>query len=441
MSFDVAYCEIFGALSAGATLCQKPAGIQADPAALGRWLTDAEISVLQVIPRLFRQILHAVSLADDSGRGLGGLETLMFVGEPLPADLVTAVRQALGPDLRVINVYGPTEVVAATFHEVTEVSGDEATVPVGRPIDGRRVYVLDAGRRVCPPGVTGEIWIRSPYLSAGYHGDSVSGERSFLPDPVAGDDITIYRTGDLARIRADGALVFAGRLDNQVKLNGIRIELGEVESAVGRLPGVRDCVATVVDADLGGQRLIAYAVTEPGLDLQEVRAALRQSVPAHLVPAMIIALDALPRTASGKVDRRALPEPPASRGGAGGHVPPRTALERELADLVRTALDVDQISMTDNFFDLGGNSLQAAGLVNRIRELCGVEIPVQTLFAEPTLAAVVAATEQVRRELGHDQRLQEIEADLAALSDDQVRALLAEQRSLSACPQGDRTDG
>jgi amino acid adenylation domain-containing protein len=432
MSFDVAYCEIFGALSAGATLCIQPSSARADPAGLARWLSEARINVLQMIPRLFAEVLRAAMLTGDSRGPLADLGTLAFVGEPLPPAVVASARQAVGPRLRILNLYGPTEVVAATFHVVGDVDGNLGTVPIGRPIDGRQIYLLDGDGRVCAPGIVGEVWIRSPYLSNGYFHHIEETRRHFVPDPVARDGQIVYRTGDLARLRDSGDLEFVGRADGQVKLRGVRLELGAVEAAVSRAPGVRECVAVVAAPGAVDERLVVYAVLEAGAEVAEILDHQRGSVPAHMVPAMIIALAALPRTASGKVDRAALPDQPNGRDAAIRHIPPRTPLERELAGLVQSILLVDRVGLEDDFFRLGGNSLQAARLINLIREVCGVEIPVRALLAEPTLAALVAAAEGARRAAGYDRRLDEIEEQLAELSDDQIQALLFEHQAASA---------
>ncbi|PRX96529.1 non-ribosomal peptide synthetase [Allonocardiopsis opalescens] len=420
LSFDVAYCEIFGALCSGAALCMRPAGGRADPGALARWLRERRVTVLQVIPRLFREVLRRLR----SDGGGTALRTVAFVGEPLPADVVAAARAVLGAGVRMVNIYGPTEAVAATSFTVDAVPPDGAAVPIGRPIDGRAVLVLDDQGRLCPAGVTGELWIAGPYLSAGYLGDPDDTAARFAASVRARPRGRAYRTGDLARLRHDGELEFVGRTDNQVKLMGVRVELEEVERAAARFPGVRECAAAVQEAGQG-QHLVLYVVADPAHDTAALRDFLAERLPRTMVPGVVVRPAALPRTPNGKLDRRALP-PAGERTSARGSAPPRTGLERDLAELVGEVLGAAEVGRDDDFFQLGGNSLQAARLVNRIRERHGADVPLQDLFARPTVAGTAAEVERRLAEAGLDGRLAGIEERLAGLTDDEVEALLAE---------------
>ncbi|SDH31274.1 amino acid adenylation domain-containing protein [Lentzea fradiae] len=422
-AFDVAYCEIFGALCHGATLCLRPAEGAADPAVIGAWLHERRITLLQIIPRLFREVLRALDAHGLAERHLAGVRTVLFVGEALPAELVTGLLRRFDR-LRPVNVYGPTEVVAATFHPVERPPEGTATVPVGRPVPGRTLVLCDEAGRLCPPGVAGEIWIGSRYLSDGYRGDEEQTRSRYRSSPFPELPGVLYRTGDLAVLRPDGLLTFVGRTDNQVKLSGVRVELEEVEAAVTAHPGVRECVAQVrVHGE--SQRLVVHVVADGPID--DLTAFLRRTAPPQLVPADVVPLESLPRNANGKVDRAALPEPPA-RASSGG-AEPGTPLERHLAELAREVLGVDRVGPADDLFDLGGNSLQAARFVNRIRDAYGVDVPLQALLENPTVAATAAAVEDARRELGHADRLARIEHDLDRLSDDEVHALLARHRA------------
>ncbi|QLQ36672.1 non-ribosomal peptide synthetase [Micromonospora robiginosa] len=421
MPFDVAYCEIFGALCHGATLCLRPAGGHGDPVALAAWLARDRVSVLQVIPALFREMLAAAG-------PLPELRTVLFVGEALHTELVRRARHRLGPAVRLVNVYGPTEVVAATYQVVTDLP-DTAVVPIGHPIDGRQVVVLDPAGELCPPGATGEVCVHSSYLAPGYRGDEAQTAQRFVTGVLPEVPGVLYRTGDLARLRpGDLALEFAGRLDNQVKISGIRLELEEVEAAVARHPDVRQCVAAV----RGGSgpydpgRLVAYVVTDDGAAPADLRDVLRDSVPTHMVPADVVALPALPRTANGKIDRAALPDPPTRPDTGAAHVAPRTFLERQLAGLVAQVLGVERVGVHDDFFALGGNSLQAARLVNRAREALGLELSLQSLLTEPTVAAAAAAADRTG---GYEAEVARLERELRELPPEQLRALLARHQA------------
>jgi hypothetical protein len=245
---------------------------------------------------------------------------------------------------------------------------------------------------------------------------------------------TCYRTGDLGRRRRDGTLEFAGRVDNQVKLHGVRLELEEVEAAVVARPAVRECVAQVHSGEHTGdhaQRLVVYVVADPELDPDALRAELHATLPRHMAPAEVLTLDRLPRTMNGKVDRYALPAPSRQVTADRAYLAPRTPLETELADLCREVLGIARVGVDDDFFELGGNSLHAAQLANRIRQRYGVEVGVADLFAHPTVAATAVATEAARRALRDEDRLARIEERLARLSDDEVLAMLAEEQDLT----------
>ncbi|MEQ4304351.1 amino acid adenylation domain-containing protein [Plantactinospora sp. B6F1] len=435
LTFDVAYCEIFGALCHGATLCLRPPGATADPALLSAWLSNDRVQLLQVIPRLFDEILAAAGAA-----GLPELRTVMFVGEALHTERVDRVRGCLGDDVRLVNVYGPTEVVAATFHVVpaTAAGPPDAVVPIGRPIPGRHLVLLDETGVPCRPGTVGEICIFSPYLADGYHRDARESARRFVPSPLPDRPGVMYRTGDLGRLRGGAPLLeFAGRLDNQVKINGIRLELEEVEaSAVGH-PQVRECAAAVRTAG-AGQRLVAYVTTVDGSPVPDLRDHLRHSVPAHLVPAEVIVLAALPRTVSGKIDRGALPAPP-TRPAPAGHVAPRTFLERTLAALVAEVLEVEQVGAHDDFFDIGGNSLQAARLVNRVRDELGLDLGLQALLDAPTVAGAAAAVQAAAGDIDYDEQLAAIERELDRMTADELSTLVR-QHQPSTENQGSHDD-
>jgi amino acid adenylation domain-containing protein len=426
LGFDVAYCEIFGALCHGATLCVPPPGLAADPPRLLAWLRADRVGLLQVIPRLLREILAA---ADHDGEVLPDLRTLMFVGEALPADLVRAARLTLGDRVRIANIYGPTEVVAATVHVVRQPPAGSGSVPVGEPIPGRRLLLLDDTGQPAPPGVAGEVWISSRYLAEGYHGNDTETRARFVDSPLAEVSGRLYRTGDLCRRRPeDNLLEFAGRVDHQVKLNGVRVELEEVELAVLAHPEVRECVAAVRGDDTV-QRLVAYVVAGAGVAAADVRDLLARRLPAAMVPADVVFLSALPRTPNGKVDRTALPAPPRSRATTDTYVPPGTELQARLATLLAEVLQLDRIGINDDFFQLGGNSLQAARFLNRVRESLAVDLALSDLLTAPTISATAAAVEAAQQRLGYDHRIAAVERELAHLGADEIRALLAERRS------------
>jgi hypothetical protein len=296
-------------------------------------------------------------------------------------------------DVELYNLYGPTEAaVEATWWRCRR-ADPRPVVPIGRPIANVQVYVLNSHRQPVPVGVPGELYIGGAGLARGYLNDPDLTAERFLPDPFSAvPGARLYRTGDRCRWLADGSLEFLGRLDQQVKVRGQRVEVGEVEAALASHPAVREA-AVVVDADgTGGQRLIAYlaAHTENGSPVEEIlRLHLHERLPVYMVPSAFVVLPALPRTPGGKVDRQALPAPRVERPRTGRlYVAPRTPLEEFLAGLWRDLLRVEQVGVEDNFFELGGTSLQAALLVNRLQEHLGRHVYTVALFDAPTVAGL-----------------------------------------------------
>jgi acyl carrier protein len=295
--------------------------------------------------------------------------------------------------VRLVNTYGPTEAtIVATRRDLTDLAPG-TLVPIGRPIPGARAHLLDRFFAPVPPGVRGELWLGGAGVARGYLGRPDLTAERFVPDPFAGPDepgARLYRTGDLAVLRPDGDLVFAGRADRQLKVRGYRIEPGEIESALRLHPAVRDAVADVRGArDVG--RLIAWIVPHEGTDAPEpatLRAFLRDRLPEPLVPAAYVPVAALPLTPSGKVDRRALPEPAETRPEGGTYAEPQSALERTIAEIYRDLLRIARIGLHDNFFDLGGHSLLIVRAHQKLKQALGREIPVLDLFRFPTVAAL-----------------------------------------------------
>ncbi len=288
------------------------------------------------------------------------LRLLSFGGEGMPRATFEQVQRALAPDW-LINGYGPTEAVISplAWKVPAGATFDSAYAPVGRAVGPRRAYVLDALMQPVPPGVAGELYIGGACLARGYHGQPAATAERFVPDPFAGaDGARMYRTGDRARWRTDGVVEYLGRVDQQVKVRGYRVELGEVESALRSLHGVADGAAA-----LKGQRLVGYVVPAPGAEVNPntLRTQLLQSLPEFMVPSVVVAVPALPLTPAGKMDRNALPEPTQVPRKV---EPASTALEQTLLGLWQEVLKTPMVGVTDNFFDLGGDSLSALGLLS-----------------------------------------------------------------------------
>ena len=388
VSFDAATFEIWGALLNGARLALHPPATPT-PAALGAFLRAERVTTAWLSAGLFHL------MADEALDGLGALRQLVAGGDVLSPAHLRRVRAA-HPALRLVNGYGPTENTTFTCcHAVTAADPERRSVPVGTPIEGTRVWVLDGALRPVPVGVPGDLYAGGEGLARGYLDRPAQTAAAFVPDPVSGaPGARLYRTGDRARWLEDGVVELLGRGDGQVKIRGFRVEPGEVEGALAAHPGVRDAVA--VARGRGADRhLVAYAVPADGAPPApaELLAWLRRRLPAHLVPAAVVVLDALPLTANGKVDRGALPDPGAP---AAPFTPPRTPAEAALAALWAEVLGAERVGVDDDFFGLGGHSLLAARVIGRVRDRLGADLPVRALFEAPTVAALAARMEAAR---------------------------------------------
>jgi amino acid adenylation domain-containing protein len=385
--FDGSMLSIFCALTQGGVLVIPREGQQADPAAAAELIAVERIPHLYTVPSFYSLLLK------QARPGLLDSLRLVSVGaEACPPQLVERHQRVL-PQARLYNEYGPTETtIYCAAHECGAEDAARASVPVGRPVSNMQLYVLDRHLQPVPVGVSGGLYVGGAGLARGYLNRPDLTAESFIPHPYSGEPgARLYRTGDLARREADGQLVFLGRLDSQVKIRGYRIELEEIEAALGECRGVRQAAAAVREDAPGDRRLVAYLVADAGHEptAEEVREHLRERLPDYMVPSSFAFVGELPRTPTGKVDRLALP----SAGGerprtAQDYAAPRTALERLLAETWREILGAEQVGIHDNFFDLGGDSLRAAILVNKLQERLGDFVYVVALFEAPTVAAL-----------------------------------------------------
>ncbi|MFD7705905.1 amino acid adenylation domain-containing protein [Streptomyces sp. NPDC059786] len=371
-SFDASVWELCAALLAGATLVLAPAD---DPVSI---LTDPGASVTHAV--LPPSALAAVDERDVR------VPTLVAAGEACPPGLVA--RWA--PNRRMLNAYGPTEttVMASLSRPLTP---SDAAPPIGRPIPGSRLYVLNGTLQPVPLGTAGELYVAGASLARGYlHRPALTAER-FVADPYGPQGTRMYRTGDVVRWRDDGELEYVGRADHQVKVRGFRIEPGEVESALSACPGVvRAAVLARPDRQQGDLRLVAYVVADgDGTRPRRLRDRLRETLPEHMVPSAFVLLDELPLTPNGKLDRDALPEPHNEPSACVVRAP-RTPREELLRELFAEFLGLRQAGPDLHFFEAGGHSLLAVRLVSRIRAVLGVDLPLTVLFEAPTVAQLAA---------------------------------------------------
>ncbi|MER7757361.1 non-ribosomal peptide synthase/polyketide synthase, partial [Kitasatospora sp. NPDC097643] len=376
-SFDASFWDLCSALLTGAALVLAPAEAPLEA------LTDRRLDVTHVT-------LPPSALAALDGAGLTAA-TLVVAGEACAPELVA--RWA--PGRRMINAYGPTETtVCATMSD--PLSPGSGVPPIGRPVAGFRAYVLDERLRLVPPGVAGELYVAGPGLARGYLNRPGLTAGRFVACPFGQDGKLMYRTGDVVRRRASGELEYVGRADDQVKVRGYRVELGEVEAALAEHPAVAQSAVVARD-----DRLIGYAAARPGEAVRpaELAAYLRDRLPDYLVPGVFVVLDALPLTPNGKLDRAALPAPEATTGETGRA--PRTPQEQILCELFAEVLGLPRVGVDDDFFDLGGHSLLATRLTARVRSVLGVELGLRALFQAPTVAGLTEALAEASAGAGH----------------------------------------
>ncbi len=432
ISFDVSVWELVCPLLVGARLVLARPGGQRDSAYLAALIAAERITTLHFVPSMLAVFLDTSRLDECTA-----LRWVICSGEALPPALAMRCRSRLGAELH--NLYGPTEAaVEVTAWRCTDTL-DETVVPIGRPIANTLCYVLDAHLHPVPIGVAGELHLGGVQLARGYLGRPELTAERFVPNPFGEgmgdggwgmeDSIPIphppspiprlYRTGDRARYRPDGAIEFLGRIDEQLKLRGFRIEPGEIESVLRQHADVRECVVMVREDAPGDVRLVAYIVPhrEQGtgdrgqesivsdtaslspitshLSPAELRTFLQERLPDYMVPADFVLLDALPLTPNGKLDRRALPAPdrPVS---SEAFVAPRTSTEAQLAQIWAEVLRLERVGIHDNFFALGGHSLLATQIVSRVSAELQVELPLQRLFETPTVAGLAEYVEVIR---------------------------------------------
>jgi pristinamycin I synthase-3/4 len=388
--FDASLWEIFVPLATGARLVLARPGAHGDTAYLARAVAERGVTVLQLVPSLLGPFLAA----EESASCRGVLRRLFCGGEALPVELAARAVERLG--LAPVNLYGPTEAaIDATCHadcQAELAAGRAGVMPIGRPIANDRILLLDERGRLAPQGGRGEIAIGGAGLALGYLGRPDLTAERFVPDAWSGEPgARLYRTGDLARRRADGVVEYLGRIDGQVKIRGVRIELGEVEAALARIAGTVEAAAAIHEGASGDARLVGYVVAAEGAQVEPamIRAQLAAWLPEAMVPADVVALAALPRLPNGKLDRRSLPAP-GRAGERAGYVAPRTPTEEVLAERMAELLGVERVGVLDSFFDLGFHSLLATQLGSRLRRTFGVTVPMRSLFELRTVAMLAA---------------------------------------------------
>jgi amino acid adenylation domain-containing protein len=393
LSFDIAGLELYLPLTTGARLVLVSREVAADGARLLNALEESGATVMQATPSTWRLLF-------DAG-WRGGPLKILCGGEALPGDLA---EQLVGAGRRVWNLYGPTE--TTIWSTACELESLREPPSIGRPVDNTQVFVLREDLQLVPAGVPGELHIGGEGLARGYlHRAGLTAEK-FIPHPFDDEPgARLYRTGDLARWLPDGRLEYLGRLDQQVKVRGYRIEPGEIEAVLKQHAAVREAVVAAKPDATGGNRLAAYLVFNPDVAdadapavKSELRALVKSRLPEYMMPSAFVSIEAIPLTPNGKADRRALPAPEQARADAqAGFVAPRTLTEQMLGTVWAEVLNLETVGARDNFFELGGHSLLATRLISKVRELFQVEVPLRQLFETPTVAGLAEQIEAAVR--------------------------------------------
>ncbi|MDL9937936.1 non-ribosomal peptide synthase/polyketide synthase, partial [Gordonia sp. ABSL1-1] len=389
-TFDVSVPELFAPLMVGAAMVVLRADGHLDPVYVATEVVRTSATMVHFVPSMLSVFLEVAG--EDRVRAMESVRIISTTGEALPPSVAGQLRAWL-PRVMFYNLYGPTEAaVEITYEAIESVDPSATSVPIGIPMWNSSAVVLDSRLRRVPLGVPGELYLGGVQLARGYAARPDLTAERFIADPFGRAGERLYRTGDLVRRRTDGVLEYLGRTDFQVKLRGQRIELGEIEAVLASAAGVVHAAATVLEAPHGGQHLVGYVAGAGGgsVDLEAVKAASAASLPEYMRPTVWMVLDDVVLNSAGKLDRKALPAP---EFGTGDYVGPATPGEELVAGVFADVLGVEQVSVVDGFFDLGGNSLSAMRLAARVGDVLGVEVSVRDLFEAPTvreLAATVA---------------------------------------------------
>ncbi|MFJ5197135.1 amino acid adenylation domain-containing protein [Streptomyces sp. NPDC088394] len=419
-TFDASTHEIWVPWLNGGTVVVAPPGYL-DPGMLGGLLTERGISSLWLTAGLFRV------MAEEVPEAFAGVREVWAGGDVVPPEAVRRVMDRC-PDVTVVNGYGPTETTTfATTHRVHRPLDYAGAIPIGEPLDNHRLYVLDDGLRLVPPGTPGELYIAGAGLARGYLGRPGMTAERFVADPYGPAGTRMYRTGDLVRWNLEGSLEYLGRADQQVKLRGFRIELGEIETALTAHGSVGQATVLVREDRPGDKRLVAYLVAADAarIDVAELRGHASDALPEYMVPSAFVVLDEIPLTTNGKVDRRALPAPQVSHATSGRA--PRTPQEEVLCGLFAAVLGLPSVSIDDHFFHRGGHSVLGTRLISRIRRAFGVQLGVKDLFRNPTVLALSECVTAGSGELPRPALTAEERPEIVPLSSAQQRLWFLDQ--------------
>ncbi|WP_434749294.1 non-ribosomal peptide synthase/polyketide synthase [Paenibacillus amylolyticus] len=393
-SFDVFVGDIARTLYNGGTMVIVPKDDRIDPSRLHHWIERERVTIFESTPAL---IVPFMEYVHEQGLDMSGMELLITSSDSCSVADYRTLQERYGSLFRIINTYGVTEAAIDTsfYDEPLTKLPQTGHVPIGKAWLNAKFYIVDAHMNPVPVGVLGELVIGGVGVARGYLNRAELTEEKFISSPFTESE-RLYRTGDLARWMEDGNVDFIGRIDNQVKIRGYRIETGEVEAKLLSVSAVKEAVVVVREDQEGQKALCAYYTAEEGLTALDLKRAIASELPGYMIPSYFMELEYLPLTPNGKIDRKALPAPEAGAGGGREYVAPRTELEVKLAAIWQEVLVRDKaVSVTDNFFDLGGHSLRATTLVSKMHKELGIEFPLRDVFNYSTVEEMAMAMEQL----------------------------------------------
>ncbi|HEX6718884.1 MAG TPA: amino acid adenylation domain-containing protein [Pyrinomonadaceae bacterium] len=423
LNFDASVWEVFWPLTIGAAVVVARTGGEHDGPYLVETMRREDVTCAYFVPSMLTLWLETPGIEQ-----LRVLRYMICGGEALSGQLLTTFFERLGERVELHHSYGPTETSIASAESVCSQSYRTwRRMPMGRALANTKLYVVDASLQLVPLGIAGELCVGGDGVARGYLHRPELTATAFIPDPFSTEPgARLYRTGDLVRYLHDGQLEFLGRVDDQVKLRGVRIELGEIEATLRRHSDVREAVAVVREFAVGDPRLVAYVVSNNGVDQTALREYLRGKLPEYLLPSAFVLLEKLPLLPSGKVNRKALPAPEITRQAvAEAYGAPRNAMEEIIAAIWSELLGVKRVGVYDNFFELGGHSLLAAQIIVRVRDKFAVDVPLESLFDSPNVAGMTVAVMQSQSQMLDLSETKDVLAELQALSEEEAQSLVA----------------
>ena len=356
------------------------------------YFEEHSIDCLKIVPS------HWKALSPEDGPPLLPGRMLIFGGEALPAESASRIRR-YNEDCRIINHYGPTETtIGKLLYELKGEDNEKGTIPIGKPFSNTKAYVLSKEGMQCPVGVPGQLYIAGAGVAKGYLNRPELTNEKFIPNPRGEEGERMYGTGDRVQYQADGNIQFIGRTDDQVKIRGYRVEPGEIARILEESNLVSQAIVLPKEDKQGNKQLVSYIVPKGEFDRSGIQSYLKELLPDYMIPAYLVALEEIPLTSNGKIDRKALPDPEGTVK-EGGYTAPRTEAEAKLAAIWEEVLEVEQVGITDDFFELGGHSLLAVRLVSQIRKAFAAELPISDVFDYPTVGQLA---ERLSGELSGD---------------------------------------